>query len=229
MSLIASDTQRLSNWLKHEYQPSLGFCRKTVTVYEAAAATYVTGTVLQRTLVSGVATAAAVTGNTGNGTMGAVTVYPSARAGVYKLTIVATASNAGVFVVTYPDGSIVGYGNVAAAFADGGISFTLADGSTDFAVGDAFTISMAGTEKYSKIAANGDDSSAVVYVSDVAGNAGSQAIAATTDTTVVVLWQGPAIVADGSLIYGTTVNTAAEKAAVNAVLEAKGILIAAQV
>lgn len=81
-------------------------------------------------------------GNTGDGTMGTVTVASGTTAGVYALRIVTAATNAGFFEVTGPDGKIVGTGNVAAAFSGGGLSFTLADGATDFVVGDGFDITV---------------------------------------------------------------------------------------
>ena len=97
----------------------------------------------------GAATAAAVAGNTGNGTCGAVTLSAGAKAGVYRLVIIEPATNAGAFVVEDPDGIIIGRGNVASAFSDGGLAFTLADGSTDFVAGDSFTITIAaGSGKY---------------------------------------------------------------------------------
>lgn len=46
MSVIATDTKRLSNMLKAELWSELGYCREVVTVNEAAAKTYVVGTVL---------------------------------------------------------------------------------------------------------------------------------------------------------------------------------------
>lgn len=46
MPLIATDTPRFSNLVKHEYEPTIGFCRESVTVNEAEAATYAVGTVL---------------------------------------------------------------------------------------------------------------------------------------------------------------------------------------
>lgn len=88
------------------------------------------------------AVAAAVAGNTGNGTMGSVTVSAGAKEGVYKLTIVEPGSNVGGFIVEDPDGINIGTGDVAAAFSAGGLAFTLADGGTDFAVGDQFTITL---------------------------------------------------------------------------------------
>jgi hypothetical protein len=91
----------------------------------------------------GAATAAAVAGNTGNGTMGTVTVGAGAKAGVYVLTCIEPGTNAGKFLLQDPDGIAVGVVTVAAAFSAGGLGFTLADGSTDFASGDAFTITVA--------------------------------------------------------------------------------------
>lgn len=92
-------------------------------------------------------------GNTGNGAMGAITVSAGAKAGVYTLTVVEPAANAGAFVVEDPDGIIIGHGTVAVAFSAGGLAFTLADGATDFVSGDTFLITVAltaggGTTKY---------------------------------------------------------------------------------
>lgn len=83
-------------------------------------------------------------GNTGNGAMGAVTVSGAAVNGVYQLRIVKAATNAGDFVVIDPDGDVIGYGSVAAAFSSGGLAFTLTDGGTDFVVGDGFDITVSG-------------------------------------------------------------------------------------
>ena len=53
MPLIATDTLRYSNTVKHEYEPSLAFCREVVTVNEAAAKTYTIGTVLGKVTATG--------------------------------------------------------------------------------------------------------------------------------------------------------------------------------
>jgi hypothetical protein len=100
------------------------------------------GTVLGA-VSTGTGSSAVFAGNTGNGAMGAITVSGAAKAGAYRLVIVEPASNAGNFIVTAPDGSFVGQGDVAAAFSAGGLAFTLADGATDFASGDGFTITVA--------------------------------------------------------------------------------------
>ena len=53
MTVIATDTARLSNLVKHELWPETGFCRKEVTVNEAAAKTYAVGTVLGKVTADG--------------------------------------------------------------------------------------------------------------------------------------------------------------------------------
>lgn len=128
------------------------------------------------------ATSAAVAGNTGNGAMGAVTVGDGAKVGVYTLTIVEPAANAGAFVVEDPDGVVIGNGDVAAAFAAGGLSFTLADGATDFAAGDQFKITVTtSTIKYIEY----DPASGVANIAGILWDA-VDASAADTDCVVIV-------------------------------------------
>lgn len=92
------------------------------------------------------ASSAALGTNTGNGTMGTVTLSAGAKIGRYTVTVVEPGSNVGTFVVTDPDGSQIGDGVVASAFSAGGLAFTLADGATDFVAGDSFAITVAGNE-----------------------------------------------------------------------------------
>lgn len=81
-------------------------------------------------------------GNTGNGTIGSVTVTSAAITGDYVLNITEAAANAGTFEVVDPMGLLIGEGTVGQAFTGGGLTFTLADGSTDFAVDDSFTLAV---------------------------------------------------------------------------------------
>ena len=97
--------------------------------------------------LSGTAAAAAFSGNTGNGTMGSITVSGAAKDGVHKLTIIDPVSNAGAFQLEDPDGNVIATGDVAGAFSGGGLAFTLADGSTDFLAGDGFTITVTQTAR----------------------------------------------------------------------------------
>ena len=53
MPIIATDKQRFSNVVKHEYEPTLAFCRAVVTANEATATDYAVGTVLGKITASG--------------------------------------------------------------------------------------------------------------------------------------------------------------------------------
>lgn len=228
MPVIATDGARFSNLVKYEEEGAKGYTREAVTAYEGSLSSYVVGTVLGKTLVSGTATAAAQSGNTGNGTMGSITVSGRAQVGTYQLRIVKATTNAGDFVVVDPQGVVIGTGTVAVAFSAGGLAFTLADGATDFVVGDTFIISVAGTEKWKickATATDGSEYAAGIFIADALGNAGPLSVAATTDTKVLVLVRGPAIVAEGALVFDASIDTAAELAAAKAQLKAKGIMI----
>ena len=230
MASISAEGNRYSNVISHEYMPTIGWCLDAVTAYEAAETSYAMGTVLGKTLTSGTATAAAASGNTGNGAMGSVTVSGTAMVGQYTLRIIKAASNAGDFIVTNPVGDVVGFGTVGVAFSAGGLAFTLADGSSDFVVGDIIYIAVAGTVKYKvckATATDGSDKFAGIYVG---GNTAytrwkDSTVAATTDTKVVALVRGNAMVKKQGLVFDASINTDAEKEAIYAQMEAKGILI----
>lgn len=122
------------------------------------------GQVLGQVTVGSVS-AAADSGNTGNGTIGSVSAGTGVRAGVYVAVCVEPASNGGAFILEDPDGNVVGDAVVAAAFT-GQVNFTIADGSTDYAVGDRFLITVAaGNGKYRKYdPANTDGSQTAVAI-----------------------------------------------------------------
>lgn len=116
------------------------------------------GAVLGKITV-GAGSGAAAAGNTGNGTIGAITIGANAKAGVYKAVCIEPATNLGRFVVEDPDGIIVGSVNAGSAFA-GPVGFTISDGSTDFVAGDAFDITVAaGSGKYKRAVAAATDGS----------------------------------------------------------------------
>lgn len=96
----------------------------------------------------GTATGVAASGNTGNGTLSAITLGAGAKAGTYNLTCVEPAANGGTFLLEDPDGATVGTAHVGTAFT-GPLNFTLSDGTTDFVSGDRFLITVAaGSGKY---------------------------------------------------------------------------------
>ena len=122
--------------------------REAITIISGAGVVKA-GTVLGKITTGTTASAAAFAGNTGNGTVGTITVGAGAINGVYKLVIIEPATDAGKFQVEDPTGKIIGTGTVAVAFSKSGLAFTLADGSADFIAGDGFDITVAsGSGKY---------------------------------------------------------------------------------
>ena len=53
MPIIAQESQRFSNVIKHEHDPSSKYCRETVTVNEDDAKTYTVGMVLGKVTATG--------------------------------------------------------------------------------------------------------------------------------------------------------------------------------
>lgn len=100
------------------------------------------GTLIALITAANALTPTADGGNTGDGTIGSVTVTSAAITGDYVLTITEAAANAGTFEVIDPMGLSLGEGTVGQAFTGGGLTFTLSDGSTDFAVDDTFTLAV---------------------------------------------------------------------------------------
>lgn len=128
MSLIATEGFRKSHLVKQELFPENGFNYDVVTVNEAAAASYVIGTVLGKITASG------------------------------------------KYIISKADAS------------------------------------------------DGSQVAAAIVVEE-------KSIAATTDTKVLAMVRGPAIVSKAALVLDATINLDAEKAAVYAAFEAKGILV----
>jgi hypothetical protein len=158
--------------------------REVVTI--ASGQNLAAGTVLGRQ--RGTASSAALGTNTGNGTMGAVTLGAGAMEGAYKLTIIEPGANVGQFIVENPLGAIIGHGTVASAFSAGGLSFTLADGATDFVAGDSFTITVAAGTKYVAHDQDGTDGSeiavAVLFAACDATDGDTSAVAHVRDCEV---------------------------------------------
>ncbi len=99
--------------------------------------------IIGSTATAATVAAAANAGNTGNGalTLADPAFGATVRSGAYRVTIIEPAANLGNFIVTDPDGVIVGRGVVGTAF-DGAVKFTIADGAADFVAGDGFTITV---------------------------------------------------------------------------------------
>jgi hypothetical protein len=84
--------------------------------------------------------------NTGNGTIGSLSVQGyAASAGVYTVEF----DDATHFVVNDPTGAEIGHGTTGVAFKAGGLAFTITAGGTAFVPGDSFAITVAaGSSKY---------------------------------------------------------------------------------
>ena len=126
----------------HVLSEASGSRSREAIVINATAGKLAAGTVLAKITSANAASATADAGNTGNGTIGTITVDNTAITGNYVLTITAEAAGAGTFKLVNPLGVQVGTGTVGVAFSGGGLSFTLADGSNDWDVDDFITIAV---------------------------------------------------------------------------------------
>ncbi len=84
------------------------------------------------------------------------------------------------------------------------------------------------TGKYKLIeatAADGSQTAAAIYIGDKEGYSYDLTVAATTDTSVLVLTRGPAIVNKDYLKFGASVDTQGERDAIYASLKALGIMV----
>ncbi|VWD12456.1 head decoration protein [Burkholderia contaminans] len=99
------------------------------------------GTVLGQQTIGGapIGTAAALGTNTGNGTIGAITVATGTRSGVFAVEF----DDAIHFVVSSPAGAEIGHGVAGTPFSADGIGFTIAAGATAFSPADSFTLTVA--------------------------------------------------------------------------------------
>lgn len=218
---VLTEGKYCGDWLKGEVLDPRDFSREQVTILagSGAARVLLSGMVLGK-VAKGAGTPAAVAGNTGNGTIGAVTVGAAAKPGVYNLVCIEPATNAGKFTVEDPAGIHVGVATVAVAFSAGGLGFTIADGSTDFASGDAFTITVAaGSGKYVQIEDAGtdgtEDAAGILYIDATAPDgADKKAVAIVRD----------AVVSTNGIIWPSDFD-AGEKAAATAQLAALGIIV----
>lgn len=144
------------------------------------AANLARGTLLGRITV-GAATSAKASG-TGDGVVGAATVGAQTQVGVYTLTCIAAASNAGTFQVVAPDGSALKNLTVGVAYTGDHINLTIADGATDWGVGAVVTVTVAaGSGKMiQSLAAATDGSQApAAILADYAAAASADVVAGT--------------------------------------------------
>ena len=218
-----NETKHAAAFLLSEAPGYRSRSRITLANSTAAEVTLRAGLVLGAILTGALSAASApFAGNTGNGAMGAVTVDVGAQQGVWRVVLIEPGSNAGVFLVERPDGTIDGRGTVGVAY-DGGINFTLADGPTDFVSGDGFNITVTAATAtnqgayvgHAPTATNGSQIVAGVLFDDVTIPANSTAEGVAIDRD--------AEVRDDDLVWGA--HNSGQKTAARAGLEALGIRV----
>lgn len=138
----------------------------------ASGASHIRGELLGEITLGDATAAAKAGGNTGNGTISAVTLAAGAKAGVYTVRFTA----ATVFTVEDPDGLVLGVnGATGVAWADD-LGFTITVGGTPFAAADGFDITVAaGSGKYAlalAAATNGSAAPKTVLAHDVDATSG---------------------------------------------------------
>lgn len=111
--------------------------REQITLVGAAAGRLPAGTVLGKVRVGDVVAAAKAGGNTGNGTVSAVTTKKGAKPGTYRVEFTAATK----FDVIDPEGFKLKGGTAGTAYNDD-LGFTITAGGTAFVAGDAFDISV---------------------------------------------------------------------------------------
>lgn len=117
------------------------------TILQDASGVIPSGAVMGIISVGAITAAAKSGGNTGNGTCTALSVKDGAKAGIYTVRIVRTATHIFDYEVKNPNGQQIGFGTcegsgLTSVFS-GEIEFTLTDGSTDFVKTDGFDITVA--------------------------------------------------------------------------------------
>lgn len=209
-----SEPTAVSDVLKGEEEGH--FCRDVATIKSGAGVLDI-GMVLGK-ITTGAASAAAKSGgNTGNGTISAVTIPQTAKIGVYKVRFTAATA----FQVIDPDGNVIGGdGATGVAFSDD-VGFTITAGVTPFVAGDGFDITVAaGSGKrvpYDPTAHDGSQIAESILLHAVDASAADVAGA-------VVLVNGPAEISAIGLKWGLNVTTQAQKDAALAAFKAKLIM-----
>jgi hypothetical protein len=187
-----------------------GFRSRDAIVILSGEGKLAAGTVLSK-IAAGAATAAAKSGgNTGNGTISAVTTAAGVKVGIY--TVRFTAATA--FVVEDPDGYSLGAGATGTAWADD-LGFTITAGGTPFVAGDGFDITVAaGSGKY-RAAQNADVGNAILWAAVDATSADAPGAAVTRSAEVNA----------AHLVYHSSVDDAGKKSAKAVQLAAVGIIV----
>lgn len=228
MTVIATSTQSYGNLVKNEFWVEKGHCKKVVTLYGAAGDIGV-GAVLGSFIATPVVTPGTMVG-TGNATGGtaSATANKFLQLGTYTVNML----TATTFVVLDPQGNSIGTGATTVPFKANGLVFTITAGGTPAVAGDTLPIVVTGTEKYKLVEASATDGTQVakvVVVGDATGRPLPTTVVLNTDTNFLVMYRGPAAVADDALVFGASVTAGALTTAAQNQLIAAGIDVLEQI
>jgi hypothetical protein len=189
--------------------------REVLTIAEGAGALEA-GTVLGKIDVGAATAAAKSGGNTGNGTISAVTVLTGAKVGVYKLRFTAATT----WTLTDPDGFSLAAGANGTANAND-LGFTTTAGGTPFVAGDGFDITVAaGTGLYWPSTNGATSGKAGIEVASAILAYGVDATDADVEAVCIT---NDAEVKEPMLLFDASVDDSTKRAAKIAQLRAVGI------
>lgn len=212
MAVIATMTQHYGNLVKREFSPEWGYAKKLVTYNGTAVATPI-GAVLGAFIASPVVTPGTMVG-TGNATAGTASAvaHQFLQLGTYTVSML----TATTFVVLDTQGDSIGSGSTTVAFKSNGLTFTVTAGATPAVAGDTIPLVVTGTTKYKLMettATDGTQVPRVIVVGDATGRPLSTTPVVNTDTSFLVMYRGPAAVADAALTFGASVTAGAVRTA----------------
>ncbi len=212
MAIIATMTQHYGNLVKREFGPEWGYAKKLVTYNGTAVATPI-GAVLGSFIASPVVTPGTMvgTGNATGGTASAV-AHQFLQLGTYTVSML----TATTYVVLDTQGDSIGTGSTTVAFKANGLTFTITAGATPAVAGDTLPIVVTGTTKYKLMettATDGTQVPSVIVVGDATGRPLSTTPVVNTDTSFLVMYRGPAAVANDALTFGASVTAGAVRTA----------------
>jgi hypothetical protein len=120
MAIVATDTQRYSNVVKHEYMPEIGYC-KTVAVVNGPAATIGIGTVLGKVTATGKYKVVEASANDGSQVAAAV-VVGNARGHTVPTNMAATTDTSFLVINRGPAGVSAGALTLGASVTAGALT-----------------------------------------------------------------------------------------------------------
>ncbi|NTF87502.1 head decoration protein [Agrobacterium rhizogenes] len=133
--ILSDDRHTTASYIVSEAN---GFRSREVGIVASGSGKLKAGTVLGKSSLGAATAAAKSGGNTGNGTISAVTLLVGAKVGVYRLRFTAATA----WTLVDPDGFDLGAGANGVANAND-LAFTTTAGGTAFVAGDGFDITVA--------------------------------------------------------------------------------------